>query len=218
MSRRRESRVVLVPAVAGLTLGVVAAGACGALVATPPEALAACGSVAALLAFVTRGVPRGCVFAYAAIGFGLGISLGREPPAPREAITRAHLIHGVPADMFALLDQLDRAPGAVLGRRVAVTGEWSPASPGRAASVSHRIMACCAADAIRVGFDVLAHESAAPAFAAGDVVCVEGEVQAVLRDGDVRYVIEGALVRSSCRLAHRDHAQRVEHVRGVAGH
>ena len=192
-------------------------GSCGELVATPREVLAAFGLVAALIAFVTCGAQRGSLFACAAIGFGVGISLGREPPAQREVVTRAHLAHRSPADMFSLLDEIDRTPSAVLGRRVAVSGEWFPASLDRAASVSRRIMACCAADAIRVGFDVRVQDATAPMFAADADVCVEGYVRSLLRDGDVRYVIEHALVRSSCRLLSSDHAQRVEHVRGVAG-
>lgn len=105
-------------------------------------------------------------------------------------------MRGVPADMFWLLDQLDRAPGALLGRRVVVTGEWRPAAHGYAASVSRRVMTCCAADAVRVGLDV-ALESV-QSFSPGAVVCVAGVLRSTLREGELRYIIARGRIRRSC--------------------
>jgi uncharacterized membrane protein YcgQ (UPF0703/DUF1980 family) len=95
-------------------------------------------------------------------------------------------------DLFALLDQIDVDPRALLGHRVTVSGDWSPASGSQTATVSRRVMTCCAADAVRVGFDVLpSREVRLPE---GKPVRVDGVLRSRLRDGDIRYVIDGAIV------------------------
>ena len=95
-------------------------------------------------------------------------------------------------DLFAALERLDDDPTAMVGRRLNVSGEWHGARSDRSATVSRRIMTCCAADAIAVGFDV---ESDRP-FAGrdGSRVFVSGILQSRMSAGEVRYVITGARV------------------------
>ena len=100
-------------------------------------------------------------------------------------------------DLFALLERIDSDPRAI-GRSVAVSGEWRPGDAARAASVSRRIMACCAADAVDVGFDVVPRRAAA--IKAGAEVCVAGVLAVRLLDGELRYQIVHAIVRErTCR-------------------
>ena len=190
--------IVIAPIAGGLSLGVLASGACGQLVAIPVAALGAFAllSISCALALY---VERGRALMLVALGFGLGISLPRQLPSSGDVVANGRALHGIPADMYGLLEQIDRAPGALLGRRVAVSGQWSPASHGNFASVSRRVMTCCAADAIRVGFDVIPEDRSAATLNAGASICVEGVLQAAMRDGELRYVIERAHVGASCR-------------------
>lgn len=71
-------------------------------------------------------------------------------------------------DLFDALETLDENPHA-LGRRIVVSGLWRPSDRGICAAVFRRVMACCAADAINVGFDVL--PARAVSFAAGMPGC-----------------------------------------------
>ena len=122
-------------------------------------------------------------------GFSL---LFAAPSAPRDVGVRVPRNH-IAADLFEALDRLDADPAAFEQRNIEVSGTWTPANTQGTATVSRRVMSCCAADAIDVGFDV------API---GDVrvrpgawVRVAGRVRVRLRDGDLRYEIEDALVR-----------------------
>jgi len=96
-------------------------------------------------------------------------------------------------DLFEALDRLDSAPNAMLGNVVAVTGTWTPASRADLATVSRRVVSCCAADAVDVGFDVrLSHDSRV---AAGTWVRVVGTIAERVVDGDIRFVLEQSQVR-----------------------
>jgi uncharacterized membrane protein YcgQ (UPF0703/DUF1980 family) len=96
-------------------------------------------------------------------------------------------------DLFEALDRLDSAPNAMLGNTIAVTGTWTPASRDDLATVSRRVVSCCAADAVDVGFDVrLSHDSRV---AAGTWVRVDGTVAERVVDGDIRFVLEQSRVR-----------------------
>jgi hypothetical protein len=55
-----------------------------------------------------------------------------------------------------------------------------------------QIMACCAADAIAIGFDVAPRRSVA--IAAGTPVRVTGIVRAGMQDGELRYRLDEAVV------------------------
>ncbi len=58
--------------------------------------------------------------------------------------------------------------------------------------MARRVMTCCAADAVDVGFDVI---PARPIhFASGAQVRVSGVVRASLRDGEIRYALADAVV------------------------
>lgn len=99
-------------------------------------------------------------------------------------------MHG---DLFEALDRLDSAPNAMLGITIAVTGTWTPASGDALATISRRVVSCCAADAVDVGFDVrLSDDVRIPA---GSWVRVEGTVAERVVDGDIRFVLEHSHVR-----------------------
>ena len=183
-------RIAWLPIAGGLALGASASGACASLVGLPPAALVAFGCISIAIAALSTHTARSLVLA--ALAFGVGCTLAGQAPTSFDVVSSGRSSRGLPADMFAVLDQLDRSPNTVLGRRVVVSGEWSPTSHGHAASVSTRVMACCAADAIHVGFDLVAdHE---PVFNSGAVVCVGGVLRSALRDGELRYVITHARI------------------------
>ena len=126
-------------------------------------------------------------------GAGAGSWLSNTAPAaPRDVVARAPRGH-IAADLFDALDALDANPAVFDGRTIAVSGTWTPASALSAASVSRRVMSCCAADAVDVGFDVT--PNAAEHIGAGAWVVVSGRVRVRLRDGELRYELGGATVR-----------------------
>ena len=96
-------------------------------------------------------------------------------------------------DLFEALDRLDSAPNAMLGSMIAVTGTWTPASRADLATVSRRVVSCCAADAVDVGFDV--RLSRGVRVEAGSWVRVDGTVAERVVDGDIRFVLEHSRVR-----------------------
>jgi len=96
-------------------------------------------------------------------------------------------------DLFEALDRLDSAPNAMLGNTITVTGTWTPASRDDLATVSRRVVSCCAADAVDVGFDVRLSRDCG--IAAGTVVRVDGTVAERFVDGDIRFVLEQSRVR-----------------------
>ncbi len=97
-------------------------------------------------------------------------------------------------DLIAALEQLDDNPAGLVGHRLAVRGRWRGQTAQAAATVSERIMACCAADAVNVGFDVfpIAHVNAPDR----SYVSVSGIVRAFLRGGETRYALVDARVTS----------------------
>jgi hypothetical protein len=119
--------------------------------------------------------------------------LGVGPSGARDVSTRVPRGHVV-ADLFDALDRLDAEPSAFDGRIISVSGTWTPATDRGAATVSRRVMSCCAADAVDVGFDVA--PIGAVRVRAGAWVRVSGHVRVRLRDGDLRYEIGRATVRA----------------------
>jgi hypothetical protein len=177
----------------GLALGAAATRASNALTAMPVAFIVTFGVSGAMLALADSR-HRWTAAALLVCGIALGTTLPRSAPQASSAVV-THAVTGPQSgDLFQLLDQIDADPRAMLGRPVTVSGEWSPATGDRAATVSRRVMTCCAADAVRVGFDVI--PSHAVRGAEGTPVRVSGILAARFRDGDMRYAIVGA----SCAL------------------
>jgi len=176
---------------AGVCVASSSCGACAALTSIPTIVLFATGVTLAWCSCMPRArTVSPCI----AIGIVCGLLLPSTPP-PVAGVVVTHgdgvALHG---DIFDVLDRLDDDPSRVLGRRVSVSGEWAPASVQRPATVSRRIMTCCAADAIAVGFDVEA-ASVRPR-KTGDWVRVDGVVRERMVDGERRFVLEQSQVRS----------------------
>jgi hypothetical protein len=184
------SRYVLA-SMAGLAVGAASTGASNALTVMPATLMVAFGVIGAILALAPSG-RRMMATALLACGIALGTALPHAAPQPSGAVV-THAVHSSQrGDLFELLDQIDADPHTLLGSRVTISGEWSPASGDQAATVSRRVMSCCAADAVRVGFDVLSSREVR--LREGKPVRVDGVLRSRLRDGDVRYVIDDARV------------------------
>jgi hypothetical protein len=125
----------------------------------------------------------------AAFALALPIS---PPPAPGAVSTRA-VASSMQGDLFEALARLDADPNALLGHTLAVTGSWTPPTRDDLATVSRRIVSCCAADAVDVGFDVRLIRDAR--VARGAWVRIEGTVGERVVDGDIRYVLEHSAMR-----------------------
>lgn len=165
-------------------------GAARALTAAPP-AFTLCAGVT-LIVIAARGLAARAYTSAILGGMCAGLWLSSvTPSAPGDVVARAPHGH-VAADLFDALDALDANPSAFDGRTIAVTGTWTPASARDAASVSRRVMSCCAADAVDVGFDVA--PNAAAHVSSGAWVRVFGHVRVKLRDGEMRYELGGAVV------------------------
>ncbi|HXM17403.1 MAG TPA: hypothetical protein VN934_01165 [Candidatus Tumulicola sp.] len=178
------------PLVAGVALGSVISGAAPALIALPPAVLIlAAGIVAAMHVRASRSSLIALF-----TGAALGLALPQMPPENAGPVIARPVGRHPGGDLFALLDRIDRDPASVLGKRVSVSGEWTPPRGGRSAAVSRRIMTCCAADAIDVGFDVTPASPIALA-AAGTRVRVSGALHATLRDGELRYELSAATLK-----------------------
>jgi hypothetical protein len=175
----------------GVALAAAGTGASHALVSMPLMFIVAFGASGALLA-LTQSRRPGPVAALVAGGAMLGAMLPRTAPLVAGSVV-AQPVLGRGGDLFALLDQIDADPRTVLGRRVSVSGEWSAAVGLNSATVSERVMACCAADAVRVGFDVAPLRPLS--LAEGAPVRVTGILAVRLSDGNVRYTIVRASVR-----------------------
>jgi len=175
---------------AGASVACALSGACTALTALPPWTLLVAGLVLALAALRGGGENGGAATARACAAAGLicgALVPATAPPAPGGMVSRAPG-GAYRGDLFEALDELDADPAAIVGRRISVSGDWTPASGSRSATVSRRIVSCCAADAIAVGFDVdLARRESARS---GSWVRVTGVVREGIVDGDVRYVLE----------------------------
>ena len=114
------------------------------------------------------------------------------PSAPRDVNVRVPRNH-IAADLFDALDRLDADPAAFDRHIIDVTGTWTPSTEQGAATISRRVMSCCAADAIDVGFDVISTHKVP--VSAGTWARVSGRVRVQLRDGELRYEIGDATVR-----------------------
>ncbi|HXW76013.1 MAG TPA: hypothetical protein VEJ20_01235 [Candidatus Eremiobacteraceae bacterium] len=188
---RALNRSLLAVATGGACIVASMTGACRALTAMPPVALFACGAAAVLARpFARRGLDAAAVRALIA-GGAVALALPTSPPSATVIVDRALRTSGS-GDLFALMDRIDDDPAAVLGARAAVTGSWTPAEGAAAATVSRRIMSCCAADAVDVGFDVETDQRRLPA--AGTVVRVSGVLIARMVDGETRYALRHASI------------------------
>lgn len=177
------------PLVAGVAVGSLISGAASALIALPPAVLILAAGIVAVMHVRASRSSLIALFT----GGALGLAFPQTPLENAGSVIARPVGRHPGGDLFALLDRIDRDPASVLGRRVSVTGVWTPPRAGQLASVSRRIMTCCAADAIDVGFDV------SPAFpialAAGTRVRVSGALRETLRDGELRYDLSAASLR-----------------------
>ncbi len=181
---------VLLAFVGGLALALCLAPGGGALVSAPAPLTG--GAAVALLILAYRGAgvyaPHAATVCGAIAGCCVAVA---GAPVLRDVEMHAPRGHGA-ADLFDALDALDSDPRALQDRELSVTGSWTPRHDGWPSSVSRRIMTCCAADAVDVGFDV--EPRGAVALRAGTWVRVTGRVRVTLRDGDVRYELAVASV------------------------
>ena len=124
-----------------------------------------------------------------------GCTLPNSAPTSWQSVVTHAAVHSSHNDLFEALDILDTRPATLMGKRIWVTGGWRPQDGDNLATVSQRVMACCAADAVNVGFDVLpAHTVAIPL---GVRVRVAGIVSELLRQGETRYVLRDAAVEAA---------------------
>ena len=177
---------------AGASIASATIGASEVLTSMPAWATLLTGSMLAVCAL--RGAaPRRRTFAYAVCGVCAALCLpASPPPAPGMVSTRPPST-SLRGDLFEALDRLDSTPNEMLGSTISVTGTWTPASRGELATVSRRVVSCCAADAVDVGFDVRLSRDVR--VAAGSWVRVDGTVAERAVDGDIRFVLEHSRVR-----------------------
>ena len=193
MSRAAHHRSGLVAVfVAGLCVTAAADGACAALTAVPPALLAAAGLALAYAA--ARERQRTALWPFALTGIAAGLALPSSPPQAAGAVVTRAPGQALRGDIFEVLARIDDDPARVIGRRVRVSGAWSPAAGDRLATVSRRVMSCCAADAVDVGFDVVLRRP--QRIERGSWVRIEGIVQECIKDGDVRYLLEQSTAKS----------------------
>jgi hypothetical protein len=135
----------------------------------------------------------------AALGVGAIVSCALPatlaPPTDAVLTGKIPLARGV--DLFDALAKLDDDPSSLEDRRITVSGVWKPAASGELAAVYRVVMACCAADAVDVGFDVAPAHRVGPA--AGTVVKVSGRVTMTVRSGETRWMLRDATVRAAGR-------------------
>jgi uncharacterized protein DUF1980 len=180
-------------ALAGMCFASALTGACAAITAIPPWVmmLTAISLFCAALRW-RRATPTVDQKSAAASWFALGMLAGLMLPAmaPRpggEVLTRAPGT-SLRGDLFEVLNHLDEDPSSLLGRRTSVSGTWTPARGRVDATVSRRVMSCCSADAVEVGFDVEGARDRK--IRSGTWIRVVGVVQEKMRDGEPRYVLE----------------------------
>lgn len=190
----RDQRSAL-GALGGLIAGALSRNSIGALVSAPTWLMA---FVCALLAFaLVRSVriQRTRAAGLSIVGFAIAGTLcglvlpGSLAPVRSKVMTHAPAWSGSNA-LFGALERLDADPQALLGRRISVSGAWHPPAAGSWGAVAQRVMTCCAADAVDVGFDVV--PARAIHIAAGAQVRVSGVMRASLRDGETRYALTDA--------------------------
>ena len=181
---------------AGTCIAGAMSGAGLALTSMPAWAMLLTGAVLAACALhqTARDIRRTRSIGAGICGMAFALVLPIEaPPAPGAVSTRA-VSSSIRGDLFDALAELDSEPNALLGKMIAVTGSWTPPTHDVLATVSRRIVSCCAADAVDVGFDVrLDHDKRV---ASGAWVRVEGIVRERAVDGDIRYVLEHSRVCS----------------------
>jgi hypothetical protein len=132
-----------------------------------------------------------------ALGLVAALSIPKTSPPPAHISTHAAAagLGAAHTDLLTALQVLDDDPASMLGHRISVHGLWSPRAIPASASVWVQIMACCAADAIDVGFDVVPRHNAK--IALGAPVHVTGIVRADMRDGELRYRLDDAIVTTA---------------------
>jgi hypothetical protein len=184
-------------AAAGFLLSAVARGADRYLTVAPRPLLMTVALLLLLIAVLRK--PHGRIECYRtrAAGFLAGliasVPLPLTPLAPPAGVVTAHVGRGFAGDLFEALERIDQDPGAMDGSTITVSGEWTPSTAEGAATVSRRLMACCAADTVAVGLDVFSDRRYS--VAAGTIVVVTGNVRARIWKGDVRYGLAQARVR-----------------------
>jgi uncharacterized membrane protein YcgQ (UPF0703/DUF1980 family) len=172
-------------------------GAARSLTAAPPI-LTFCASASLLMLSMqartaSHAITRGRWFIAALAGVCAGLTLSHATPAaPRDVVARVPRNH-IAADLFDALDQLDANPAVFDHRTIEVSGTWTPPSAQSTATISRRVMSCCTADSVDVGFDVITKivDRVQP----GAWVHVSGRVRGRLRNGELRYEIVDASVR-----------------------
>jgi hypothetical protein len=189
-------------ALVSLIIGAIAHHSIGALVGAPLWVMMAT-AVLMAAAVVGRHKVDGRVeldrylrrvLTSAAAGLVAGWMLPATLAPPLTGVTTHSTVHAAHGDLFEALDELDDHPQLVLGRRITVTGSWHPQHGDALATVSQRVMACCVADAVDVGFDVIPVRRVEAT--AGSHVRVVGTVQALLHDGETRYALIDADVKA----------------------
>lgn len=176
----------------GLALSIAAFRSASLVSTAPPVTLCAAAALVLIAYRSGRAVHLAVALACGAVAGAWITSLG--PPAVRGVESRAPRVHGA-ADLFDALDELDADPASVEGRVISVSGTWMPSRDGWAATVSRRIMTCCTADAVDVGFDVEPRGDGR--IPSGTWVRVTGRVRVTMRDGDVRYELADAVVAAA---------------------
>ncbi len=171
--------------------GAIAFEPHGHMLVAAPAPVTAC-TAAILIVVAFRGAPaRSIQFALVCGALAGSCVVSAGAPAVRDVAAHAPRGHAAD-DLFDALDALDADPRAVEHREISVSGTWLPPRGGWPAAVSRRIMTCCAADAVDIGFDVVPRGEVH--LRAGSWVRVTGLVHVTLRDGDIRYEIAGATV------------------------
>lgn len=155
----------------------------------------------ALAAFegATRGERAMRRARFAILGVAMAWLLPLSPVPPPGGVRTASLGRACSGDMFSALERIDADPARLVGASLSVSGEWTPASAGTPPTVSRRVMACCAADSVAVGFDV--YPLGPQLLPAQAEVTVTGVLSAQMLHGELRYALQRAQV-------HRQHVAR----------
>jgi hypothetical protein len=162
-----------------------------ALIAAPSWITLSCAALLVSTVALTKPTP-GFIAAFAA-GAIAGLTIPSHPMPPSGNVLAYPVAFARGIDLFDALQRLDDDPQSLVGTRVSVSGLWRPAAPGSLPAVYRTVMACCLADAIDVGFDVL--PSSRVKTRAGTVVRVSGVVSVDATNGEIRYRIVSAAVR-----------------------
>lgn len=193
-----------IAALVALIAGAICHHSLESLVRAPTAVMVATAAILAVALLKSRVTTEGrheidrykrSVFTALVVGFIAGCTLPSSAPASFRPVLTHAALHPARDDLFDALDALDARPGMMLGRHIWVTGVWRPHDGDNLATVSQRVMACCAADAVDIGFDVLqAHRIIA--LAPGTRVRVGGIISEILRQGETRYVLRDADVKA----------------------